>query len=196
MSSPSPIASRPDADINRRLIDLRHAGKSWPAIERELNLSEPALRMRANRLRDAGEWTLPNGKPANGAPKSNGRGRPRNPVPKLPVSIRFAPDVANALRTVAACAGLRLGEVFTEAMQRAVARAAGEHVDRTPLGLDPGEAFDLCDGNVSVTLSVNVPRDVYEALVATAPADSPNTVIADAVYRLLRDLNYRLVECE
>mgnify|MGYP001767734874 CR=1 FL=1 len=120
------IAAKPDVDINRRLIDLRHAGTPWPEIVRELHLSEPALRMRANRLRDAGEWKLANGKPAKGAPKPGGRGRPRNDVPKVPVSVRVCADGANALRTVGACAGVRLGEVFTEAMRRHISREAGD----------------------------------------------------------------------
>lgn len=192
LSKPPPAAD----SLDQRLIALRHAGTPWPECARRLLHSVAALRMRANRLRDAGEWKTPDGKPARGAPKPGGRGRPRLVVPNVPASIRLAPDAANALRTVAACASLRLGEVVAEAMQRAVDRAANKRVSRPPLGLDPGEPFDLCDGNKSETLSVNVPKPLYEAFIATTPGKQPTSAIADAVHRLLRDLNYRLVECE
>lgn len=193
-----PVLSEPETDlspIDRRLIDLRHAGTSWPDCAKQLRFyTVAALRMRANRLRDAKRWKLANGKPADGAPTRGKRGRPKNAVPNVPVSLRFTVDVVGAVRTVAACAGVREGLVVAEAMQRAVSRAAGKRVPSTPLGLSPGKSFELCDGHKTETISVNVPKPVYDALVGKAA--QPNTVIAEAVHRLLRDLNYRLVECE
>lgn len=182
-------------DIDRRLIDLRHTGTPWDECAKKLHMTTPALQLRARRLRDSKQWRLSDGRPARGAPKRGQRGRPRAIVPRTPISPRFAPDVDAALRTVAACANLRLGEILTEAMQRAVDRAAGERVSKTPLGLDPGSPFQLCNGIRSAVMAVNVPRPLYEALVALDPDKPAMTAIADAAHQLLADLNYQIVEC-
>lgn len=186
-----------DPSLARRLITLRHGGASWDACARDLGKSVAALNIVARRLRDRGEWKLANGHAARGAPRVGARGRPRNTIPSTPISLRFSPDVIAALRTVAQCAGVRVGLVVAEAMQRAVDRQAERRVSRQPLGLDPGERFDLCDGTCTETLAVNVPRPLFDALVDTsASAERAMTQITAAVHKLLRDLNYRLVDCE
>jgi hypothetical protein len=185
-----------DASLVRRLIMLRHGGASWHQCAAELSRTPGALSIVARRLRDRGEWKLANGKPAKGAPRAGQRGRPRNAIPSAAVSLRFAPDVATALRTVARCAGKREGEVVAEAMQRAVTRHGGGHVTRTPLGLERGERFEVCDGLRTETVAVNVPQPVYDSLIqALGSSEYPMSLIADAVHRLLHDLNYRLVDC-
>ena len=182
------------ATFHRRLITMRHGGASWRDCSAELGRTPAALNIVARRLRDRGEWTLANGKPAQGAPRAGSRGRPRNAIPSAPVSLRFAPDVAAALRGLSRDAGKREGEVVAEAMQRALARHLGKRVSRTPLDLEPGERVDVCDGLRSETIAVNVPRPLFDDLIAAlGSADYPMTLIGDAVHRLLHDLNYRLV---
>lgn len=194
MSAP---ASAPAPDFARQLIDLRHRGVPWERCAEQLGRTTSALNIIARRLRDKGEWTLPNGKPAQGAPRAGVKGRPRNATPSAAISPRFAPDVADALRTVANCAGVRVGAVVAAAMQRALDRLAKRGVNRTPLGLEPGERFDLVAGNRTTTLAVNVPQPLYEEFAAAFGSDDYiMTAITDAAHRLLADLHYTLVTPE
>jgi hypothetical protein len=186
--------SLPVDEVARRLIDLRHEGTSWSRCAELLGYSVDALKTRARRLRDAEAWLLADGSPACGQP-SLSRGRPKNRVPTVPVSPRFSPDTAEALRMVARCAGLRLGEVVAEAMQRAVDRSEGRRPSTLPCGLERGEIAELCDGQHTETISVNVPLPIFDACTALDPSRPAMTVIAEVVTRLLVDLNYRLVDC-
>lgn len=184
-----------DDDVSRRLIELRHDGKPWQDCARELGCSINSLKTRARRLRDARQWKLTNGKAARGAPSTD-RGRPRAEVPRIPVSIRVTPSTAEALRGLALTTEMRLGEVVAEAMQREVERAAKTRPSRTPLGLDPGERVDLLGGHRTETISVNVPRPLYDEVIALAPKDPAMSTIFGVVSRLLVDLNYRFVDCD
>jgi hypothetical protein len=196
MPSPPTSAAASGDTLARRLIIMRHQGASWDACATELGRSAAALNIVARRLRDRGEWKLANGREARGAPRVGERGRPRNAIPSTPVSLRFAPDVATALRTVSRCAGKREGEVVAEAMRRAVARRAERRVSRKPLDLEPGERFELCDGLRTETVAVNVPQPLFDAFIKLHDSSEyPMSLISDAVHRLLHDLNYRLVDC-
>lgn len=197
MATTPPSAAAPEApSLARRLITMRHQGASWDDCATELGRSSAALNIIARRLRDRGEWKLANGRTARGAPRVGQRGRPRNVIPSAPVSLRFAPDVAATLRTVARCAGKREGEVVAEAMRRAVDRLGGRRVSRKPLDLEPGDRFEVCDALRTETMAVNVPKPLFDEMIqAHGPSDPPMSVIADAVHRLLHDLNYRLVDC-
>lgn len=183
---------------DQRLIDLRHRGATWGECVDRLGGTPASLRGRASRLRDAKQWTLVDGSAAKGAPKAGRLGRPRNKIPTVPVSPRFAPDVAAALRVVAACAGVRLGVVITTAMRRAVDRANGIPLEQYPLGLEPGKPFDLADSRRDITVGVNVSQPAYDALVKHSERlwiGAPiNTAVTYAAHDLLRDLNYQLVE--
>lgn len=191
-----PVLQTPaDDDVSRRLIDLRHAGKTWQECAQELDCSANALKTRARRLRDAGQWRLVNGKLARGAPSIQ-RGRPRAAIPRTPVSIRVTPSTAIALRSLAESTGLRLGEIVTEAMQRAIDRANRKRPSRTPLGLTPGESIDLVAEHRIDTISVNVPQPVYDDCIALAPDEPAMSTIYAAVARLLTDLNYRFVDVD
>lgn len=188
-----------DSEYTRRLIELRHSGASWKRCGAELGRTRQAMQMQARRLRDAGKWTLPDGSPARGAPVLAGpaTGRPRNDIPSVSLSLRFALDVDLLIRELADAADMRLGQVVAEAMTRAVARANRKRVSRTPLGLTPGEPTDVAAGRRSITIGVNVPQPLYEQVEAIRPPDVPMmTLVAEQVHRMLADLNYRLVDGE
>jgi hypothetical protein len=145
-------------------------------------------------MRRAGEWP---DNPLSVRTRPDGPGRPRNRKASTEVSVRFAPDVAEALRDIAEAAGYgsrRVGLVLNEAVQRAVARADGESVSPTPLGLDPGKPVRLRGGGRTVTLSVCVDADEYAALTDHFSGVSPTVALHDAAIRLLQDLNYRISE--
>jgi hypothetical protein len=190
-------ATSPPPEFARQLIDLRHRGVPWEECAKQLGRTASALNLAARRLRDQGKWRLANGRPAKGAPRAGVKGRPRNATPSAAISPRFAPDVADALRTIAASAGVRVGLVIAEAMQRGLDRHAKRRVSRAPLGLEPGERFDLVAGNRTTTLAVNVPQAIYEPFAALYGAEGyVATAITDAVHRLLGDLNYTLIDPE
>lgn len=185
---------------DQQLIDLRHRGATWAVCAAQLGSTSSSLRERACHLRDAKCWTLADGSHAKHAPSAGKLGRPPNKIPTIPVSARFAPDVADALRTVAHCAGVRLGVVIGEALRRFVAAAEGRRLEQYPLGLDPGQPFDLVDHLRSETISVNVPAPVYRAVQACASRlliGMPiNSVVMYAAHALLQDLNYRFVRSD
>lgn len=193
MSGTASATSPPD--FARQLIELRHRGVSWEECAKQLGRTASALNLMARRLRDRKEWKLANGRPAKGAPRAGVKGRPRNATPSAAISPRFAPDVADALRTVANMAGVRVGLVIAEAMQRALDRHAKRRVSRTPLGLEPGERFDLVSGNRTITLAANVPKPLYDLFVAAfGEREYTMAAITNAAHRLLADLNYTLVD--
>lgn len=187
--------------IDQRLIALRDQDVPWAEVAKELGYTVQALKVRARRIRERGDWTI-NGREARGAPTVNGRGRPRNVVPKVPVSPRFAPEVGAAVRQVAEDAGgLLVGDVVAEAMKRALARRRRRGKNKeldSPFNLDPGKPFKLCNGHRTETLACNVEQPIFEAFSAAfVDEDTPvSTAIAEAVHQLLMDLNYRLVDCE
>lgn len=175
-------------------------GATWEEIGRELGdlfgslRSSTAVAFAARRMRDAGEWP---DNPLSVRKRPAGPGRPRNRKRSIEASIRFAPDVAAALRDVAEAAGYdsrRTGAVLNEAARRAVARAQRKRVNGTPFALDPGTPVDLVGGNRSTTLSLCIDADVYAAFVAAFPDAPPTTALHDAAVKLLQDLNYRIAE--
>src|SRR5690606_21687206 len=142
----------------------------------------------ARRMRRAGEWPE---NPASVRRPPKGPGRPRNRKPSTPVSVRFAPDVVEALRDVAEAAGYereRVGVVLSEAARRAATRATKRKPKGAPFGLEPGEAVALEGGRRSVTLSVCVDADAFDRLCKAMPDTAPMTALYDAAVRLLQDL--------
>ena len=188
MSSPTAT----DDPLSRALIRMRHGGKPWAACATDLGQSTEALKRRARRLRDSGQWRLANGKPARGAPVKGQLGRPRKDVRSVSVSPRFSPEVAAEIRYVAQLADMREGEVVSEALYRACTRAHGKQVSSVPLGLQRAN-YVLPDSPRTATLSVNLPSPVHDDFMKTLSDEAKRmTAIADAVHELLRDLGYRL----
>jgi hypothetical protein len=174
------------SERDRRLVTLRHRGVAWTECARQLEQRVDALRRQATRLRDAGQWTLADGRPARGAPQPGKYGRPRRPPYKV-VSVRFDPAVADALRGIAAAAKVSLSRVVETALERHLRRRVGGRVSKSPLGLAPGEPVALVVGPKTTKFGVTISRELLAALDEARPS----TAIASAVEALLRDLHYQ-----
>lgn len=171
------------ADWVTTLIKLRNANTTWRDCAAQLGKPIEELRALAKQLREAGEWKLPNGQLARGASTAglSGRpmGRPRNEVPTVCVSPRFAPDVSIALREVANTNGLRVGNVVSWAM--------------ASLSLPKCKPRRVLLGLRTEVVSVRVPSTVYNAFMSTREG-RPLTLIAAACEQMLRELGYELVK--
>jgi hypothetical protein len=173
---------------------LAAVGRGVPWDEIGASLSPPrsseAVQLMARRMRRAGSWPknpeavrlLPGGKV----------GRPPNRVRTIPISTRLSPQVDDAVRLVAASAGVRVGKVVDEAVQRAVERATVGRVKGPPLGLDPGEAVVIEAGNKTATLSVCTNVEALHALREHVPGVPLMAAVHDAIVRLLVDLNFKV----
>jgi hypothetical protein len=175
------------------IADAAARGVPWDEIGASLSppRSSEAVQLAARRMRKRGEW------PTNESAvrlRPEGPGRPCNRVRTVPVSVRLAPEVDMALRTVAKSAGVRVGKVVDEAVKRAVKRLQGKRVSGPPLGLARGGTVSISAGNKSETVSVCVDAAAFEALQKSAAAKdiAPMTAVHDAVVRLLQDLNFKV----
>jgi hypothetical protein len=167
-------------DITRRLIALRHKGKSWQFCSEELGVSVEELRELSIELRDAGQWKL-NGQPARGAStvgeSSRPPGRPR--VDSVSINVRLAVDVAAALREVATANHVREGIVISEALVRT------QKLDFK------GRRVHL--GPPRKNMNVRISTDIFNQYKQQHETEPVGTLVAAACEKLLRDLGCKMV---